>query len=72
MVVTKIVAERKRTGWDVVLGILLLVAGFIILGHTVLATAVSVSLIAWLTFFSGIAALIAALFRIGRGGSGPP
>lgn len=62
------VIERRRTGWDVVLGTLLVVAGLIILAHTVLATAVSVLLLAWVALLSGIVAVVAAFFRIGKGG----
>lgn len=60
--------ERRRTGWDVVLGILLAVAGLVILGHTVLATAVSVFFIGWVAFAMGVVTLIASLFRIRSGG----
>jgi uncharacterized membrane protein HdeD (DUF308 family) len=62
------VIERRRSGWDVVLGILLVVAGLIILGHTVVATAISVLLIGWTALIAGLLTVVGALFRIGRGG----
>jgi uncharacterized membrane protein HdeD (DUF308 family) len=65
---TDTVVERRRTGWDVVLGVVLVIAALAILGHTVLATVVSVLFLGWMTLFSGIVALVAALFRIGKGG----
>lgn len=65
---TSLVVEQRKTGWDVILGVLLVIAGFIVLGDTVLATVVSVLLLGWLTLVSGILALAAALFRIGRPG----
>ena len=65
---SNLVLERRQTGWDLLLGALLAIAGFIVLGHTVLATVVSVLFIGWLTLVSGLIALLAALFRIGRGG----
>ena len=61
-------SPRCQTGWDLALGALLVIAGFIVLGHTVVATAVSVLFIGWLTLISGTIALVAALFRIGKGG----
>lgn len=60
--------ERRRTGWDVVLGILLVIGGFVILGNAVVATTVSVLLLGWMALFSGILLLVSALFRIGSGG----
>lgn len=37
---TSLVVEQRKTGWDVILGVLLVIAGFIVLGDTVLATVV--------------------------------
>jgi uncharacterized membrane protein HdeD (DUF308 family) len=51
--------------------VLLVIAAIFILGHTLVATAVSVLFIGWLTLFSGVMALVAALFRIGKGGFWP-
>lgn len=58
---------RRRTGWDVLFGLLLVVAGFIILGDTVLATIVSVRFLGWAALVIGIAELIGALFRLRAG-----
>jgi uncharacterized membrane protein HdeD (DUF308 family) len=60
--------ERQRTGWDVIFGIVLLIGSFIILGNAVIATAISVLLLGWMAFISGIVLLVSALFRIGSGG----
>ena len=46
--VTDMTLERKQTGWDIALGVLLLIAGIIILGNAVLATVASVVFIGWL------------------------
>jgi uncharacterized membrane protein HdeD (DUF308 family) len=66
--VSDIVLERRRTGWDIVLGILVAIAGIVILGHVVIATAVSVLFLGWLALISGIALIVAAFFRIKSGG----
>ena len=71
MPMTDRVLEPRRTGWDIVFGVLLVIAGVIILGNVVVATVVSVLLISWLTLISGVIALVAALFRIGKGGFWP-
>ncbi len=63
--------ERRRTGWDVVLGILVVLAGLVILGHTVIATVVSVLFLGWVAVITGVVALVASIFRIGRGGFWP-
>lgn len=60
--------ERRRTGGDVVFGVLLLIGGVVILGNVVVATAVSVLLLGWMALFSGVVLLVSALFRIGSGG----
>lgn len=58
----------RRTPWDIILGILIILAGLILLGNVVFATAVSVFVMAWTSLFSGIALLIGALFKIKSGG----
>src|SRR5690606_22231894 len=65
---TEPVLERSHTGWDVALGALLVVGGLVVLGHTVLATAVSVLFIAWMALLFGIVGLAGSLFRIGKEG----
>lgn len=61
------VLERRRTGWDIVLGILLLIGGIYLLSNAVLATAVSVLVIAWMSLVGGIMMLVTALLSIGSG-----
>ena len=63
--------ERSRSGWDIVLGILLVIAGVVILGYAVVATTFSVFFIGWMAVIGGIVALVAGLFRIGKGGFWP-
>ncbi len=63
-----VVLERKQTGWDIVLGVLLLIAGILILGNAIIATVASVLFIGWLALASGIMGIVAALFRIGKEG----
>lgn len=60
--------ERTRTAGDVVLGALLTIGGLVILGHVVLATAVSVTFLAWMLIVFGGLGVAGALFRIGKGG----
>lgn len=62
------VLEQRRTGWDIVLGIVLVIGGIAVLGNAVLATAVSVLFIGWLALFSGMILLIGSFFRIKTGG----
>jgi membrane protein HdeD len=62
-----VVVRRRRSGWDVVLGVLLILGGFFVLGDVVLATAVSVLFLAWAAVICGVIALVAALSRIGHG-----
>jgi uncharacterized membrane protein HdeD (DUF308 family) len=57
------VLERRRSGWDVALGVLLVVSGLVILAHTGLATAVSVLLLGWITLFAGIVTAATASLR---------
>jgi uncharacterized membrane protein HdeD (DUF308 family) len=58
----------RRTGWDIIFGALLVIAGLLLLGDTAFATNVSVLFVGWMVLLAGIVGLIAALFRIGRGG----
>ncbi len=61
-------SAQKRTAWDVILGLVLVVAGIFLLGNAVFATAVSVFVIGWTTLFSGLVLLAASFFRIKSGG----
>lgn len=63
--------ERSRSGWDVVWGLLLVVAGVVVLAHAVIATAVSVFFLGWLAVIGGVVALVGGVFRIGKGGFWP-
>ena len=58
---------RRKTGVDILLGILLVVAGVIILGDTALVTVVSVRFLGWAALIVGIAELLSALFRLRAG-----
>lgn len=60
--------QMRRTGWDVVLGALLVVGGLAILGDAAFATTVSVKFIGWVLLLVGLGGLGAAVFRIGKGG----
>ncbi|WP_231496043.1 HdeD family acid-resistance protein [Cellulomonas sp. HZM] len=60
---------RSRSGWDVILGILLLVGGFIVLGDVVVATVVSVYVLAWTALIGGIVLLVSAITKIRAGGA---
>lgn len=60
--------ERRRTGWDIAFGVLLIVISFVIFGHAVIATVVSVLFLGWMLLIGGIALLVASFFRIRSGG----
>lgn len=61
-------SERRRTTWDLILGVLLVIGGFVVLGDVVLATAVSVLLVGWTALLSGVVLLVGAFLQ-GRSGS---
>jgi uncharacterized membrane protein HdeD (DUF308 family) len=65
---TGVVIERRRTVWDIVWGILVVLAGLFILGHVAIATVVSVLFLGWFALLAGVFALVGALFRLRRGG----
>lgn len=58
----------QRTAWDVILGILVVIAGIVLLGNTVVATAVSVLFLGWMALVAGIVTIIAAFFNRKSGG----
>ena len=66
---TEIVVERRRTGWDVIFGIVLIIGGLVILLNASLATTVSVLFIGWMTLALGLILGIGSLFNIGKGGT---
>jgi membrane protein HdeD len=61
--------ESRRTGGDVAVGILLVIAGVILLGNVVFATVVSVLLLGWTALISGVVLVVGSLLRIRSGGS---
>jgi uncharacterized membrane protein HdeD (DUF308 family) len=60
-------SQRSRTGWDVVLGILLVLAGLFVLGNAALATRVSIAVLGWIAVCAGLALFLGAFFQIGSG-----
>lgn len=60
--------ERRRTGLDIVFGILLVIGGLIVFGNVVLATVVSVFLLGWMALIAGIVLMVGAFFKIKSGG----
>lgn len=65
------VLERTRTGWDIILGGLLLAAGIVIIAYAAAATLVSVLFIGWVVVISGVVALAQGATLIGKGGFWP-
>jgi membrane protein HdeD len=61
--------ERRRTGGDVAVGVLLVIAGVVLLGNVVFATVASVLLIGWTALISGLVLVVGSLLRIRSGGS---
>jgi uncharacterized membrane protein HdeD (DUF308 family) len=53
--------ERRRTGWDIVFGVLSIIAGIFALGHVALASAISVLFLGWTILLGGVALAISAL-----------
>jgi uncharacterized membrane protein HdeD (DUF308 family) len=58
----------RRTGWDVLLGLLLIVLGVVVLGDVVIASVVSILFVGWTMLIGGAVTIVLALFQIGRGG----
>lgn len=52
---------RTRTGVDVVLGVLSVVAGIIVLGHVALASLVSVLFLGWMLIIAGVLVAVSGL-----------
>ncbi len=63
-------ADGTRNGLtgDLIVGGLVALVGIVILGHTVLATTVSLLFMGWLLLIGGLVTLGASLLRIGREG----
>lgn len=53
--------ERRRTGWDIVFGLLIVIAGVIALAHVGLASVVSVLFLGWMALIGGLALAIGAI-----------
>jgi uncharacterized membrane protein HdeD (DUF308 family) len=59
---------RRRTPWNTVLGLVLVVIGLAILANAVVATRVSVQFLGWMLVLAGVAGLVAALLGLRSGG----
>ena len=53
--------ERRRTGWDIILGTLSVLAGIFALSHVALAGAISVLVLGWTILLGGVALAISAI-----------
>lgn len=53
--------ERRRTGWDVVFGVLSVIAGVFALAHVALASAISVLVLGWTILIGGAVLAVSAL-----------
>src|SRR5512144_2982255 len=61
-------AARSRLVWGIVFGVLMVVAGLVVLGHVLVATAISVIFLGWFAVLGGLAGIVASRFH--RGGRG--
>jgi uncharacterized membrane protein HdeD (DUF308 family) len=64
----ELVPQRRRTVGDIALGVLLIVAGIVILGDVVLATIISVRLLGWMALIAGILLTAGAFAKMRSGG----
>ncbi|HSS68419.1 MAG TPA: DUF308 domain-containing protein [Nocardioidaceae bacterium] len=62
-----ILVERTRTGWDIVIGALLIILGLVILTNAVVATKVSVLFLGWMLLIAGLLGLISVLVNLRHG-----
>jgi membrane protein HdeD len=53
--------ERRRTGWDLVFGVLSVIAGIVVLGHVAIASLVSVLFLGWTLMLGGVALAVSAI-----------
>ena len=53
--------ERRRTGWDIALGALSVIAGLIALAHVAIASVVSVLVLGWIAMLGGIVLAVGAI-----------
>ena len=68
---TQPIVERRRTGVDLVVGILLILGALFLLGNVVLATALSVRVLGWTALVGGAVLLVRALVGARAGTSWP-
>ncbi len=61
-------SSYRRTPWDIILGVLVVVAGLILLSNVVFATAFTVLFIGWTALIAGVIELIGAFFKLRTGG----
>lgn len=64
-------AARSRLIWGIVLGVFMVLAGLVVLGHVLLATIVSVIFLGWFAVLAGLAGIVASLFHLGKPGFWP-
>ncbi len=64
---TQVTIERQKSGVDIFIGILLVLAGIYVLGNVVLATAITALFIGWFALVSGIFELVGSFFKIKSG-----
>ena len=62
-------SARRRTGGDVVVGALLVLAALYVFGNVVIATKLSVVVLGWTGLFSGVAMVVGTLARARSGRS---
>jgi membrane protein HdeD len=53
--------QRRRTFWDVVLGLITVIAGVVVLGHVALAGLVSIFFVGWMLLVSGVAVTLSGI-----------
>jgi membrane protein HdeD len=63
--------QLRRSGWDVIVGALLVLGGLVILANAAIATTVSIMFVGWIALIVGVLGLIACLFLIGKPGFWP-
>jgi uncharacterized membrane protein HdeD (DUF308 family) len=61
--------KHRRTGWDVVIGTLLVLAALYVFGNVVLATKLSVLVLGWTALISGVAMVMGTFVRARSGAS---
>jgi len=53
--------ERRRTIWDVILGMITVIGGGIVLGHVAIASLVSILFVGWMLLISGVVMTVSGL-----------